>query len=211
MNLPHEIQSLLSAFSKAQDLAGDVDHLLAAFGREITREHVPRVTRLAEKLALQFGVDVQAARTAALLHDIGGVFRYDQMVPLCEALGLPVEPEERRVPMLLHAKLSVVLAREWQGITSPEVLQAIRYHTTLHGQSTALDQVVFLADKLEWDQGGQPPYFAALSAALNESLETGTRWMLSWMALPEAKLLIPHPDLREAWRSYGIAPAHGMQ
>ncbi len=122
----------------------------------------------------------------------------------CEALGLPVEQEERQVPMLLHAKLSVVVAREWQGVYAPEVLQAIRFHTTMHAQATALDQVVFLADKLEWDQQGTPPYAQGLSAALEDGLDGGTRWMLQWMALPEAHLLIPHPDLRDAWRKYGV-------
>lgn len=194
----------MSLFPKTGTLAADVDRVLAAFGREVTRHHVPRVTQRAEELALQFGVDVHAARTAALLHDLGGIFRRDEMVDLCTALELPVVPEERRVPLLLHAKLSVVLAREWQGVDSPEILQAIRYHTTLHASATALDQVVFLADKLEWDQGGEPPYARALCAALEGGLEAGTRWMLGWMALPEARLLIPHPDLREAWRAYGL-------
>ncbi|WP_189011319.1 bis(5'-nucleosyl)-tetraphosphatase (symmetrical) YqeK [Deinococcus malanensis] len=160
-----------SRFPTTENLATDVDWVLAAYGREVIREHVPRVTQRAEELALRFSVDVQAARTAALLHDIGGIFRRDEMLALCKALELPIEPEEERVPLLLHAKLSVVLAREWQGVHAPEVLQAIRYHTTLHGQATALDQVVFLADKLEWDQGGEPPYAQALRASLEEGLE----------------------------------------
>ena len=204
MSLPVTLQSVISAFPKTPDLAADVDTVLAAYGRDITREHVPRVTRMAEELAVRFGVDVQAARTAALLHDIGTIFKRSEMVTVCEALGLPVEQEERQVPMLLHAKLSVVVAREWQGVYAPEVLQAIRFHTTMHAQATALDQVVFLADKLEWDQQGTPPYAQGVSAALEDGLEAGTRWMLQWMALPEAHLLIPHPDLRDAWRKYGV-------
>ncbi|GGK43870.1 hypothetical protein GCM10008955_42060 [Deinococcus malanensis] len=40
--------------------------------------------------------------------------------------------------------------------------------------------------------------------ALDGGLEEGTRWMVYWRSLPEAKLLWAHPDLREAWRTYGI-------
>lgn len=190
------------------DLNGDVDNLLHLYGREVTREHVPRAVAEGERLATQFGVSVQAAATALWLHDMGGIFRRSEMVGLCEELGLEVYPEERQVPMLLHARLSVILARDWQGIRDPAVLQAIRFHTTLHAAPTSLDQVVFLVDKLEWDQGGTPPYALELREALKDGLEAGTRRMLTWMASPEANLLIPHPDLRAAWTAYAIqAPA----
>lgn len=203
------LEDLIARFPRSQDLASDVDTLLAAHGREVTREHVPRVARQADELARRFGVDPGQAVQGALLHDIGGIFPRSEMAPLCDSLGLPVEPEERQVPLLLHAKLSVVLARELYGVTDAEVLQAIRVHTTLHAAPSPLDQVVFLADKLEWDQGGVPPYHAGLSAALKSGLESGTRWMLSWMAAPDARLLIPHPDLRAAWAWYGIQPPSG--
>lgn len=192
----------------AGDLAADVDMLLAAHHRTITREHVPRVAAEAVTLARRFGVDPEAARTAALLHDMGGIVRRADMVGLCETLGICVEPEERQVPMLLHAKLSVVLAQERYGVSDPAVLQAIRFHTTLHAEPSPLDLVVFLADKLEWDQGGVPPYHAPFRAALHDGLDAGARWMLTWMATPAARLLIAHPDLRSAWAAFGItAPA----
>lgn len=201
------IQKVAASVPPTGDLAADTDRLFRHYGREITREHVPRAAAEAKRLALRFGVDSEQAEVAALLHDIGGVFRRSEMVELCERLVLAVEPEERQVPLLLHAKLSVVLAQVWQDITDPAVLQAVRYHTTLHAQATPFDHVVFLADKLQWDQGGIPPYHAELSAALDGGLDAGTRWMLSWMATPAAKLLIPHPDLRAAWAAYGITPA----
>ncbi|GAA5513243.1 hypothetical protein Dcar01_01971 [Deinococcus carri] len=199
------LPDLLSRFPPTGHLARDVDTLLAAHGRERIREHVPRVAGEARRLATRFGVDPNRAEVAALLHDVGGIFERGEMVDLCLGLGLGVLPEERQVPLLLHARLSEVLARELYGVTDAGVLQAIRFHTTLHGAPTPLDEVVFLADKLEWDGGGTPPYHAALSRALEGGLEAGTRWMLGWMATPEARLLLPHPDLKAAWAQYGIA------
>lgn len=188
------------------DLLRGVDAIFQRYGREITRRHVPRAVAEGRRLAARFGVSEDAAGMALWLHDIGGVFARSEMVGLCEALDVPVCPEERQLPLVLHAKLNVVLAREWQGVTSPDILQAVLYHTTLHAEPTPLDQVVFLADKLEWDQRGLPPYHAGLSAALDEGVDAGTRWMLAWMAQPQAKLLISHPDLCAAWTHYDIQP-----
>ncbi len=199
------LATLQRTFPPSGDLAADVDALFAAHHREITREHVPRVVQEALRLARRFDVDPHRAGTAAILHDVGGIVTGAQMPALCESLELPIVPEERQVPMLLHARLSVVLARELYGVTDTGVLQAIRFHTTLHAQPTPLDLVVFLADKLEWDQGGIPPYHAQLRSALGHGLDAGTRWFLGWMASPQARLLIPHPDLRAAWTAFRIS------
>ena len=77
-------------------------------------------------------------------------------------------------------------------------------HTALHGQPTPLDQVVFLADKIEWDQGGEPPYRAGLLNALEAGLDAGTRFMLTWMYEERARLLVILPELREAWAAFGV-------
>ena len=202
--MQNRLAELARCFPPSGALARDVDRLLAAHGREQTREHVPRVTAKARELAARFGVEVERAETAALLHDIGGIFERSEMVGLALGLGLPVRPEERQVPLLLHARLGEVLAHDLYGVTDPGILQAIRFHTTLHAAPAPLDEVVFLADKLEWDQGGVPPYHAELTAALEGGLRAGVRWMLGWMATLEARLLIPHPDLRAAWKAYGV-------
>ena len=185
-------------------LMQDVDAAFAAYGNRITREHVQRVAKLARELAQRFGADADKSEMAALLHDIGGVVPRSEMVSLCLHLGLMIRPEELQVPMLLHARLSEVIAREVFGVDASDVLQAVRFHTALHASPTPLDQVVFLADKIEWDQGGEPPYRAELLAALNAGLEAGTRFMLTWMYERRADLLVVLPELRQAWAAYEI-------
>ena len=186
------------------NLADGVDRAFAAHGMTITREHVPRVAELAVELARRFGHDEDAARTAALLHDIGGTVPRSQMVGLCRQLGLHASPEEESVPMLLHQRLSEMLAREHYGVTDAGVLQAIRYHTALHAAPTEFDQLIFLADKIEWDQGGEPPYRAGALAALDGGLEAATRVVLGWLYRERAQLKVVLPELRAAWRAFGI-------
>ncbi len=50
---------------------------------------------------------------------------------------------------LLHAPLGAMLAISDFQVEIPEVLQAIRFHTTGHQAMTDFDKVVFLADALE--------------------------------------------------------------
>ena len=58
------------------------------------------------------------------------------------------------------------MAQTWFGCFDPAVLSAIGCHTTLKANPGPLDLLVFLADKLAWDQPGGPPYAAAVQAAV---------------------------------------------
>ena len=50
---------------------------------------------------------------------------------------------------LLHSPAGAVMAQREFGITDPEILDAITYHTTGRGNMSLLDKIVYLADKLE--------------------------------------------------------------
>ena len=102
-------------------------------------------------------------------------------------------PEEHQAPVVLHQKLSAYLAQHLFHITGPAVLSAIECHTTLRPGASRLDKIVFLAEKLEWDQSGQPPYKAALETALQNSLDTATKWYLTYMWQQRYRLLVIHP------------------
>ncbi len=54
------------------------------------------------------------------------------------------------------------MAQEIFGVTDTLILNAVGCHTTLRAQPTTLDKVLFVADKLVWDQPGTPPYAQAL-------------------------------------------------
>ncbi len=111
--------------------------------------HSVRVGRCADLLAQRHGVDPRKARLAGLLHDLARLHSPEQLVAECAARGLPIDSDERRHPMLLHAKLGAALARERFGVDDAQVLSAIRKHTTGDGHMSPLDCVVYLADSLE--------------------------------------------------------------
>jgi HD superfamily phosphohydrolase YqeK len=63
-----------------------------------------------------------------------------------------------------------VIAAQVFGVTDAGVLGAIGCHTTLRASASALDMAVFVADKIAWDQPGDPPYRAAIRDAAERSL-----------------------------------------
>lgn len=101
--------------------------------------------------------------------------------------------------MLLHQKQSVVIARELFGVVDQAVLDAIGCHTTLRRNASRLDKVLFVADKLAWDQGGDPPYEDAVTAALGRSLDEAVQALMGWIWEERAQLKIVHPWLKEAF------------
>jgi len=50
---------------------------------------------------------------------------------------------------------------------------------------------VFVADKLAWDQEGNPPFFTAVSEGLSHSLEAASLAYMNYMV--ENKMLLSHP------------------
>jgi predicted HD superfamily hydrolase involved in NAD metabolism len=140
--------------------------LLQHHGRPDTVRHCLRVATRARALAEQFHVIPARAELAGWLHDISAAIPRAQYLSAAEAWGLDVLPEERQRPMLLHQKLSAVIARDVFRVTDEGLLSAIGCHTTLKMGMLLLDKVVFLADKIEWDQPGTPPYLEDLETVL---------------------------------------------
>ena len=119
-------------------------------------------------------------------------------------LGLAILPEERAVPMILHQKLSALLAREVFDIKDQAVISAIACHTTLKAHASTLDKVVFLADKIAWDQKGSPPYLegclTALESAQNGALNSAVLQYLNYLWERRADLPTIHPWFASARR-----------
>lgn len=97
--------------------------------------------------------------------------------------------------MIVHQKLSSWMAHEVFGIHDPEVLSAIGCHTTLKAGASPLDKLVFVADKIAWDQAGQPPYLEVLQAALEHSLDAAALVYIDYLWAQRAQLRVIHPWL----------------
>ncbi|HWI62716.1 MAG TPA: bis(5'-nucleosyl)-tetraphosphatase (symmetrical) YqeK [Symbiobacteriaceae bacterium] len=182
------------------NLAAEATAYLTAHGCPNTATHVARVAQAARRLAETFHMDPTPAETAAWLHDISAVIPTGERLRAALDLGLDVFAEERACPSILHQRLSVIIARDRFGITDPAILSAIGCHTTLKAGASALDKLVFLADKLEWDGADAAPYREELSEALKNSLDHAARTHLTWMHGQRASMQVVHPWLRDAYQ-----------
>jgi predicted HD superfamily hydrolase involved in NAD metabolism len=174
--------------------------LLTRHGHPQTVGHSLRVAAEAKRLARAYGVDESLAELAGWLHDISAAIPRDQRPWIAGQLGIEVLPEESAVPMILHQKLSAVIAREIFAVTNEPVLSAIGCHTTLKADASPLDKVVFVADKLQWDQVGDPPYLAALRAACEQSLDQAAYCYLDHLWQRRNTMPVVHPWFVEAYR-----------
>ena len=123
-----------------------------------TLKHVEEVAETAAWLAGIHHLDVQKARTAALLHDISAVMSPLEMYETAVERGMPIDPAEEKYHFLLHQRISRIIAEEQFGIRDEDILSAVECHTTLKQNAGPYDQLVFIADKISWDQEGVPPY-----------------------------------------------------
>jgi predicted HD superfamily hydrolase involved in NAD metabolism len=174
-------------------------NFLRTSGFAETATHCGRVAVEARRLARKWGLDADAAEAAGLLHDISAVIPNAERVPVAEALGLVILDAERALPMIVHQRLSEVMAAELFGVDDPNTLSAIGCHTTLKRDASALDRAVFVADKIKWDQAGDPPYLAEIVAASEQSLEAGAYCYLDYLFHRHADLKVVHPWARDAF------------
>ena len=85
----------------------------------------------AGRIAALVGADLDAAEVAGWLHDVSVIIPSEQRAVIAEQLGIDVLPEEAIFPMIIHQKLSAVLAREIFQIEDAAILSAVGCHTTL--------------------------------------------------------------------------------
>lgn len=112
-------------------------------------EHSLGVEYTAGTMAFIYGVDYEKALIAGLLHDCAKYVPNDKKIVKCEKRNIPISEYEYQNPELLHAKLSAVYAQEKYGITDPEILSAITYHTTGKPAMTTLEKIIYIADFIE--------------------------------------------------------------
>lgn len=112
-------------------------------------QHTLGVVEMASRLAERYGVPAEKARLAALLHDCAKGLSSFHLLRRIEGSDIVIDDMERLITPILHGPAGAVVAREDFGVTDPEILRAIRFHTTGAPDMTVLDKVIFLADYIE--------------------------------------------------------------
>ncbi|RWS44612.1 HD domain-containing protein [Bacillus mycoides] len=187
------------SFTPTGKIEHDIKEFLLKYNKEFTYKHSIRVANEARKIAVMFHENEEKAAIAGYLHDISAIFPNEERIAVAEKFGIEILQEEREFPMIIHQKLSRVIAKEVFKIEDEVVLNAICCHTTLRKHATKMDLVLFVADKIEWDQNGTPSYLVGIKNGLEKSLEHAAFVYISYLWERKDTLKVIHPWLEEAY------------
>ncbi len=110
--------------------------------------------------------ELEKARIAGLLHDCAKLMSPSELLAACADMGIPVTPEERLSPQTLHPFVGAELVRREFGLDDPDILNAIRYHTTGRAGMSAVEKAVYIADKIE-ENTRNPLYTQKIQAVIH--------------------------------------------
>ncbi len=162
--------------------------------------HVERVSLKAASLGTLYGMNTDDLIVAAYLHDISGIISRDDYIDIALTECIPILDEERLFPMLLHQKISKNIASQVFNIKNEFILNSIECHTTLKANSSLFDKILFIADKLEWDQCNHPKYYEMIDSRIKESIDYGIEEYLDYRMANRNDMLILHPWLESAYK-----------
>ena len=179
-----------------QVLKNEIKQYLVSKNCEKTYYHCMEVGEYAYQLGEKYLTSPEKVSIAGYLHDISAIYPNNQRISVAQKYGIELNEAEMAFPMIIHQKISKSIAKMDFGIEDNEILSAIECHTTLKKNYSDIDLVLFVADKIKWDQEGKPPYLDGLLQALNCSLENAAYFYIDYILKHDIKVV--HPWLWDA-------------
>lgn len=100
----------------------------------------------AKRLAEKYGGDTEKCYLAGLLHDITKNTPDEEHLKIFETFGIMLSVIERSAKKLWHAISGEAYVRYILNIDDPEILDAIRYHTTAKADMSLTAKILYIAD-----------------------------------------------------------------
>ena len=177
-------------------------------------KHRPFLTPLDENFIHSFGVGCVAyylgehfnvspleCFIAGCLHDLGGAVPTQKRIDVAHDMGISLCKEEIQCPLLIHDKLGYYFSKYYFKVHNERINKAILYHTTCIDNASNIEKIVFIADKLQWDRNGIPPYFEELKSKLSDSLNEGCAFFVNWL-YNDPKIYVRHPFLKRSYQYF---------
>ena len=151
------------------------------------------VAKEAVRLAMRFGADAEKAELAGILHDITKEIPPEKQLQMMESFAIILTETERRSRKVWHAILGAAYLEKECGVTDPEILSAVRWHTTGKAGMTLLEQIVFTADFISEDREykGVEKLRRLAESDLQAAMLEGTSFTIADLA---SQTVLIHPD-----------------
>ena len=151
------------------------------------------VSRAARKLALKYGADADKAELAGLLHDVMKNAPKEEQKSIIESGGHKLTAVELANSKVWHAMAGEAFLRLHTDIDDPEILSAVRHHTTGAAGMSLLDKIVYIADFISEER--DYPDVETVRRLADESLEKAIIYTTTYTIRDLAKRGLPiHSD-----------------
>lgn len=110
--------------------------------------HSQGVAKRAAELASIYGEDIDTARKIGIAHDIAKEMTKEEAMAYVKENGIVFDEIEAKEPGLWHSKLGAHIAVKKFGFT-PDMVEAITYHTTGNVNMNTMDKIIYVADKTD--------------------------------------------------------------
>ncbi len=113
--------------------------------------HTVAVADMAVRLGRLYAPDKLSLLAAAgLLHDITKEYTTERQIEIFRENGIFVTKEDILSPKTFHARTAVLLIpRLYPAFADPELLSAVRYHTTGRAGMSMTERIVYFADYID--------------------------------------------------------------
>ncbi|MCS7294442.1 MAG: bis(5'-nucleosyl)-tetraphosphatase (symmetrical) YqeK [Chloroflexota bacterium] len=149
--------------------------------------HVERVLREALLLAHTWDLDPDRVELAAWGHDLFRAHPPQEQLRLARDLGLAVDPDDERSPIVLHGPIAAAVLRERFGVTDADVLEAIASHTLGLERMSILAKVILIADKVEAVKRRRDWPMRLIRAAAHRDLDLALLCWADWKWVEERR------------------------
>ncbi|MCH4239740.1 MAG: bis(5'-nucleosyl)-tetraphosphatase (symmetrical) YqeK [Oscillospiraceae bacterium] len=161
------------------------------------------VSEAAVELAKVYGADPEKAQMAGTLHDVMKDIPHDEQMEKMREYNIHLTTEEQYAPKLWHAILGEAYLRNVLGIIDPEILGAVRYHTTGKAGMTLMEQIVFTADFISADRtyDGVEKFRKTAKKNLTQVMHQELAYTIAKLAKDGVPI---HPDTLAAYNEISI-------
>lgn len=181
----------------------DMEKLRSAMQARLTPAryaHSLAVRKQAMLLAGRFEYDWYKAGIAGLVHDVCKCMDLDAQLNYLSACGILLDDFTLAHPGVWHAISGAVYAERTLGIDDPEILDAIRYHTTGRANMSLGEKILYVADLSSEDRVF--PDVARVRELAEDSLDAAIGYCQRYMA--KKVILAGQPLLQDAWEAYNF-------
>ncbi len=160
--------------------------------------HSLKVAESSYHLSKKYGGDLDKAVTAGLLHDILKDSDKSFIFSYLEEHDIKLTPLEKSQQKLWHAIAGAEYIKNELNIKDPDILSAVRYHTTGKANMALLEKIIFTADFISADRDyeGVDEMREKAKISLDGAMLTGLSFTIK--ELVDKKQPV-HPDSLDAY------------